>query len=250
MEVQVPPLLPPEFVDAISFLITFFLFRIVFSVFLFFCFSFIYFSFVFSSFIFFLLLFVWKLQQVEATFPDGTKLITLHHPVCQEDGDLELCLRNTFLPIPAFSLFKDHPEEGMIPGQVRAFLCSHIYFLGLLCLLWYLFLSSPSPLPFSLLSSLFFSLISLFFLLSFLFPSLIPIYFLMFLFFLQIISPEGNILINTGRKLIEIPVTNTADRPIQVGSHYHFIESNPLLEFDRMKSYGMRLNVPAGTAVR
>ena len=45
-------------------------------------------------------------------------------------------------------------------------------------------------------------------------------------------------------------MNNTADRPIQIGSHYHFIESNPLLEFDREKSYGMRLNIAAGPAVR
>ena len=50
--------------------------------------------------------------------------------------------------------------------------------------------------------------------------------------------------------MIELLVNNTADRPIQVGSHYHFIESNPLLEFDRMKSYGRRLNIAAGTAIR
>ena len=57
-------------------------------------------------------------------------------------------------------------------------------------------------------------------------------------------------MINKGRKVIELKVTNHADRPIQIGSHYHFIESNPLLEFDREKSYGMRLNIAAGTAVR
>jgi urease len=55
---------------------------------------------------------------VEATFPDGTKLITLHQPICLEDGNLDLCFRASFLPIPALSLFKDHPEEGLIPGQV------------------------------------------------------------------------------------------------------------------------------------
>ena len=57
-------------------------------------------------------------------------------------------------------------------------------------------------------------------------------------------------MINKGRQVTELKVTNHADRPIQIGSHYHFIESNPLLEFDREKSYGMRLNIAAGTAVR
>ena len=120
--------------------------------------------------------------QVEATFPDGTKLITLHHPICLEDGDLDLCLQGSFLPVPAPSMFLVHPEEGLKPG------CIH--------------------------------------------------------------SPPGSIRINVGRKVIEIRVINRCDRPIQVGSHYNFIETNPLLEFDRLASYGMRLNIAAGTAVR
>jgi urease beta subunit len=67
---------------------------------------------------------------------------------------------------------------------------------------------------------------------------------------MKVLSPAGSLLINKGRRVTELLVTNSADRPIQVGSHYHFIESNPLLEFDRTRSYGMRLNIPAGTAVR
>jgi urease beta subunit len=67
---------------------------------------------------------------------------------------------------------------------------------------------------------------------------------------LKVLSPPGNILINKGRKVLELSVMNCADRPVQVGSHYHFIETNPALEFDRIMSYGMRLNIPAGTAVR
>ena len=66
----------------------------------------------------------------------------------------------------------------------------------------------------------------------------------------QVLSPPGTIMINKGRRVVELVVTSCADRPIQVGSHYHFIETNPLLEFDRQQSYGMRLNIPAGTAVR
>ena len=67
---------------------------------------------------------------------------------------------------------------------------------------------------------------------------------------MKVLSPPGNILINKGRKVLELSVINCADRPVQVGSHFHFIETNPALEFDRIMSYGMRLNIPAGTAVR
>lgn len=60
----------------------------------------------------------------------------------------------------------------------------------------------------------------------------------------------GDIVINEGRKTIVIDVCNTGDRPIQVGSHYHFYETNNALEFDRGLAYGMRLNVPSGNAIR
>jgi urease subunit beta len=60
----------------------------------------------------------------------------------------------------------------------------------------------------------------------------------------------GEIELNAGRKTVTLSVTNTGDRPIQVGSHYHFFETNPALRFDRKKARGMRLNIPAGTAVR
>lgn len=60
----------------------------------------------------------------------------------------------------------------------------------------------------------------------------------------------GNITLNAGRKSVILRVINTGDRPIQIGSHYHFIEVNPYLVFDRRKAYGMRLNIPAGTATR
>jgi urease beta subunit len=67
----------------------------------------------------------------------------------------------------------------------------------------------------------------------------------------EVIPVEGpGIEINAGRSLIELPITNTGDRPIQVGSHYHFIETNAQLSFDREQSYGRRLNVPAGASVR
>jgi urease subunit beta len=61
---------------------------------------------------------------------------------------------------------------------------------------------------------------------------------------------DGEIELNKGRKLVKLNVANTGDRPIQVGSHYHFFETNPALKFDRKKARGMRLDIPAGTAVR
>jgi urease subunit beta len=61
---------------------------------------------------------------------------------------------------------------------------------------------------------------------------------------------DGDIELNKGRKTVMVSVANTGDRPIQVGSHYHFFETNPALKFDRKKARGMRLNIPAGTAVR
>jgi len=61
---------------------------------------------------------------------------------------------------------------------------------------------------------------------------------------------EGEITLNEGRDTVKINVANTGDRPIQVGSHYHFFETNPALRFDRDASFGFRLNIAAGTAVR
>jgi urease subunit beta len=61
---------------------------------------------------------------------------------------------------------------------------------------------------------------------------------------------DGEIELNAGRKTVTLSVTNSGDRPIQVGSHYHFFETNPALRFERDKARGMRLDIPAGTAVR
>ncbi len=61
---------------------------------------------------------------------------------------------------------------------------------------------------------------------------------------------SGDIELNKGRRVVELKVVNTGDRPIQVGSHYHFFETNEALSFDRKKAYGCRLNIAAGTAVR
>jgi len=121
--------------------------------------------------------------QVEATFPDGSKLVTLHTPICSEEGNLSLALYGSFLPLPAASAFAEpHAEEGLVPGLV--------------------------------------------------------------------VTLPGAILLNEGRATVELSVTNTSDRPIQVGSHFHFIETNPYLRFDRLASYGLRLNIASGTAVR
>ena len=119
--------------------------------------------------------------QVEGTFPDGSKLVTVHHPIAGENGDLKLALHGSFLPAPDISIFKSAAEE-IIPGAAEIL--------------------------------------------------------------------DGEIELNAGRAALEIPVTNLGDRPIQVGSHYHFIETNAALKFDRAAAYGKRLDIPAGTAVR
>ena len=100
--------------------------------------------------------------QVEATFPDGTKLVTVHEPI-QPVG-------------------KDSPETKILPGEVSV--------------------------------------------------------------------SDGEIELNAGRETVSVDVANEGDRPIQIGSHYHFFEANPALSFDREKTRGFRLNIAAGTAVR
>ena len=120
--------------------------------------------------------------QVEGTFPDGTKLLTVHSPIAATDGDMGLAMQGSFLPVPELSVFGELAPEDAAPGST---------FFG-----------------------------------------------------------EGGIELNAGRKLIEIAIVNSGDRPIQVGSHYHFLETNAALVFDRAAAYGMRLNVPAGSSVR
>lgn len=66
----------------------------------------------------------------------------------------------------------------------------------------------------------------------------------------EIIAAEGEIELNSGQPTVTIEVSNTGDRPVQVGSHYHFYETNPGLAFDREQARGMRLDIPPGTAVR
>jgi urease subunit beta len=66
----------------------------------------------------------------------------------------------------------------------------------------------------------------------------------------EVITKDGEIELNAGRATVTLEVANTGDRPIQVGSHYHFFEANPALRFERDKARGYRLDIPAGTAVR
>ena len=121
--------------------------------------------------------------QVEGTFPDGTKLVTVHHPIAAENGDLALALYGSFLPVPDLTRFQDAgTEEDIEPGACMA--------------------------------------------------------------------QEGELELNAGRDTVTLAITNLGDRPVQVGSHYPFIETNASLSFDRAKAYGKRLDIPAGTAVR
>ena len=66
----------------------------------------------------------------------------------------------------------------------------------------------------------------------------------------ELVCAAGDITLNEGREAVELMVANTGDRPVQVGSHYHFAETNPALEFDRAAAHGQRLNIAPGTAVR
>jgi urease subunit beta len=66
----------------------------------------------------------------------------------------------------------------------------------------------------------------------------------------ELFLKDEDVELNKGRKAVTLSVSNTGDRPIQVGSHYHFFETNPALKFNRKKARGMRLDIPAGTAIR
>jgi urease subunit gamma/beta len=121
--------------------------------------------------------------QVEGTFPDGTKLVTVHHPIASQSGERELALYGSFLPVSTAASVGTAPELlADRPGQV---------------------------------------------------------------------APQaGELELNAGRAVTELSVTNRGDRPIQVGSHYPFADTNRALEFDRATARGKRLDIPAGTAVR
>ncbi|MFO1487160.1 MAG: urease subunit beta [Verrucomicrobiota bacterium] len=146
--------------------------------------------------------------QVEGTFPDGSKLVTVHHPIASENGDLKLALHGSFLPVPDVSLFVPGLHE---PGRLLSPSLSSIPNGG-----------EGGRRPGEE---------------EFFIPGATEI-------------KDGEIELNVGRATAEIPVTNFGDRPIQVGSHYHFIETNAALQFDRGAAYGKRLDIPAGTAVR
>jgi urease subunit gamma/beta len=120
--------------------------------------------------------------QVEGTFADGTKLVTVHHPIVAEHGDLELALYGSFLPVPPSSAFPTRVGTAVRAGEV--------------------------------------------------------------------LVAAGDVELNEGRETLSIEVVNTGDRPIQVGSHFHFQEVNRALVFERDKAFGLRLDIPAGTAVR
>ena len=119
--------------------------------------------------------------QVEGTFPDGTKLVTVHHPICRAEGDSKLALYGSGLTRVRSPWSPDNTVSEM-PGTGTV---------------------AADP-----------------------------------------------ITLNADRETITLSVTNTGDRPIQVGSHYTFFEVNPELSFDREKAYGFRLDIPSGTAVR
>lgn len=119
--------------------------------------------------------------QVEGTFPDGTKLVTVHHPVCDQEGDAQLALFGSGLT----RIGSVHSPDNIIvdkPGER--------------------------------------------------------------------LLAANEIDLNASRETVELRVINKGDRPIQVGSHYPFFETNSYLQFDRSQAYGFRLNIPAGTAVR
>jgi len=119
--------------------------------------------------------------QVEGTFPDGTKLVTVHHPIALDHVDLTLALYGSFLPVPDVASFTV-PSHQVVPGEM-------------------------------------------------------------------FVAP-GEIELNVGQPRRAFDVTNRGDRPIQVGSHFPFAETNRALDFDRAAAEGMRLDIPAGTAVR
>jgi urease len=124
--------------------------------------------------------------QVEGTFHDGVFLVTVHEPICTENGNLGAALYGSFLPTPLQDVFpvadvSEYAHENA-PGAI--------------------------------------------------------------------IAKKEKITINKARERVRLRVTNNGDRPIQIGSHYHFIETNPSLSFDRGKAYGKRLDIAAGTAVR
>lgn len=126
--------------------------------------------------------------QVEGTFPDGTKLVTVHNPIASQQGDLSLALQGSFLPVPKR---RANEQSGSLDNVVAV----------------------DGPVG-------------------------------------AVVTGEGDIELNKDRESVEFTVKNSGDRPIQVGSHYHFAETNRALVFDRGLAHAKRLDIPAGTAIR
>ncbi|KAG0370164.1 hypothetical protein BC939DRAFT_499272 [Gamsiella multidivaricata] len=126
--------------------------------------------------------------QIESTFPDGTKLVTVSDPISNENGNLELALYGSFLPIP--------DADRFFPPITRAEEAA--------------FKHPPGA----------------------------------------IVTAPGTLTLNKGRKRVRLEITNTGDRPILVGSHFHLIEANSALLMDRELAYGRRFDIPAGSAIR
>jgi urease subunit gamma/beta len=136
--------------------------------------------------------------QVEGTFADGSKLVTVHEPIAREHGDLALALHGSFLPVPALEAF---PADDAIDPRSASGAAARPGGAG----------------------------------------ACIPG---------EVMTAAGQLELNAGRATRTLDVTNTGDRPIQVGSHYPFADTNRALAFDRVAATGMRLDIPAGTAVR
>ena len=129
--------------------------------------------------------------QVECTFRDGTKLVTVHSPITREYGDMKAALYGSFLPVPSSKLFQPTTSEVSARNNKTIVAPGYVF-----------------------------------------------------------TAKNDVITLNPNKDAIVLTVTNTGDRPIQVGSHYHFVETNPYLKFDRKAAYGRRLNICSGTAVR
>jgi urease subunit gamma/beta len=121
--------------------------------------------------------------QVEGTFPDGTKLVTVHHPIAAPRGNADLALYGSFIPSARLMDIRGVPPAASGPPG-------------------------------------------------------------------ELLVEAGELTLNEGRRTRQVAVTNTGDRPIQVGSHYPFADTNAALQFDRTQCAAMRLDIPAGTAVR
>ena len=120
--------------------------------------------------------------QVEGTFPDGTKLVTVHHPIVADRGNMTLALYGSFLE-------RSDGRQGQPAAPIEG---------------------RPG----------------------------------------EVMTADGHLVLNDGRETTSLEVVNRGDRPIQVGSHYPFVDTNVALAFDRQAARGKRLDIPAGTAVR